>query len=152
MISLGGRSGSVGRRRKEFCTCGSEVSVGKIREIGVIKWKVRKIYIVLNKLIEFWVTLRGSESHQSDQNRCKIVSVNWYGAGRLLVRARRLQWRPGARLSGKVAPGAPHLAPDVSCSQKVAWSLFLIVFGVPGVRFGRFLSRFGGFGTFRDCW
>ncbi|KOM34103.1 hypothetical protein LR48_Vigan02g025300 [Vigna angularis] len=129
MRSLGGRSGSVGRRRKGFYTCGSEVSAGKfVREV---KLRVSGV---------------------ARRPRCKIVSVNWYGAGRLLVRARRPQWRPGARLSGKVAPGAPHLAPGASCSQKVASSLFLIVFGVPGVCFGRFLSRFGGFGTFRDCW
>ncbi|KOM35998.1 hypothetical protein LR48_Vigan02g214800 [Vigna angularis] len=46
-----------------------------------------------------------------------------------------LLWRPGAR-----------------CSQKIVSSLFLIVYGVSDVRFGRFLSRFGGFEPFRNCW
>ncbi|KOM26122.1 hypothetical protein LR48_Vigan232s000900 [Vigna angularis] len=52
----------------------------------------------------------------------------------------------------KSRPSAPFWRPGARCSEKVTLSLFLIVFGVPGVRFGRFLSRFGGFGPFRNCW
>ncbi|KOM40945.1 hypothetical protein LR48_Vigan04g114300 [Vigna angularis] len=70
-----------------------------------------------------------------------MVAVDWYGVGRPLVRAEH----PGCEAVRAERP------PSALGLTSMLLSLFLIVFVVPDVHFGRSLGCFGGFEPVWNC-